>query len=114
MLDTFRALAEPGRLQIVELLLRGPRPVGEVAERLGMRQPQATKHLQVLRAAGLVDVQPVAQRRMYTICPKPFTDMERWLRRCRERWEDQFERLDAVLDELQTQQRPLGRRKRKP
>ena len=103
MLDTFRALADPSRLQIVELLLRGPKPVGEVAERLGMRQPQATKHLQVLRAAGLVHMQPVAQRRLYAIRPKPFTDMEQWLQRCRERWEEHFDRLDAVLAEMQTE-----------
>lgn len=100
MLDTFRALAEPNRLQIVELLSRGPLPVGGIAGRLGLRQPQASKHLRVLGEAGLVEVRPVAQRRIYALCPGPLHDLERWLQRYRGLMEQQFERLDQVLLEL--------------
>ena len=71
MLETFRALAEPNRLQIIELLLNGPRPVGDMVEQLGLRQPQVSKHLRVLSEAGLVDVRVDAQRRIYALRPAP-------------------------------------------
>src|ERR1700690_2845236 len=66
------ALAEPNRMRIVELLRDGPRPVGEIAMRLRIRQPQASKHLHVLNEAGLVEVHPVAQQRIYQLRPKTF------------------------------------------
>ena len=102
MLATFRALAEPNRFQIVELLRDGPRPVGEMVDRLGLRQPQVSKHLRVLSAAGLVDVRVDAQRRIYTLRPTPLQELEVWLERFRRLWEDNFQRLDAVLEELKT------------
>jgi len=64
MVETFAALAEPTRLSIVELLRDGPRPVNDIGERLRLNQPQVSKHLRVLKAAGLVDVQPRAQQRL--------------------------------------------------
>src|SRR6267143_2100027 len=64
MMATLRALAEPHRLHIVELLRDGPRPVGDMVQRLRLRQPQVSKHLRVLSAAGLVDVRVDAPRRM--------------------------------------------------
>ena len=102
MLETLRALAEPNRFQIVELLLDGPRPVGDMVDRLGLRQPQVSKHLRVLNAAGLVDVRVDAQRRIYELRPEPLQELEAWLERFRRLWEDNFQRLDAVLDELKT------------
>lgn len=100
MLDTFRALAEPNRLRIVELLSGGPLPVGAVVGRLGIRQPQASKHLRVLSDAGLVEVRPVAQQRIYALRPEPLQELGIWLERYRRRMEQQFERLDQVLLEL--------------
>lgn len=100
MLETFRALAEPSRLQIVGLLFREPLPVGAVAERLGIRQPQASKHLRALSDAGLVEVRPDAQRRIYALRAQPFREIDHWLERYRSLFEEQFERLDEVLDEL--------------
>src|SRR4029077_3747087 len=100
MLDTLRALAEPSRFQIVELLLDGPRPVGEMVHRLGLRQPQVSKHLRVLSEAGLVDVRVDAQRRIYTLRPAPLQELEVWLERYRRLWADNFQRLDALLDDL--------------
>lgn len=102
MLDTFRALAEPSRLRIVELLSGGPLPVGAVVDRLGIRQPQASKHLRVLSEAGLVEVRPDAQRRIYALRPAPLQELGVWLDRYRSRMERQFERLDQVLLESQT------------
>jgi DNA-binding transcriptional ArsR family regulator len=67
MLDTLRALAEPNRFQIVELLREGPQPVGDLVHRLKLRQPQVSKHLRVLSEAGLVEVRVDAQRRIYEL-----------------------------------------------
>jgi DNA-binding transcriptional ArsR family regulator len=71
MLETLRALAEPSHFQIVELLLKGPRPVGDVVDHLGISQPQASKHLGILSDAGLVGVREDAQRRIYALRPEP-------------------------------------------
>lgn len=102
MLETLRALAEPNRFQIVELLLDGPRPVGDMVDRLRLRQPQVSKHLRVLSDAGLVDVRVDAQRRIYGLRPEPLQEMEVWLERYRRLWEVNFQRLDALLEELKS------------
>src|SRR5260370_11285645 len=99
MLETFRALAEPSRLQIVVLLFREALQVGVVAERLGIRQPQASKHLRALSDAGLVEVRPDAQRRIYALRATPFQEIDEWLECYRSLFEEQFERLDQVLEE---------------
>ncbi len=117
MIATLRALAEPNRLHIVELLRDGPRPVGDMAHRLRLRQPQVSKHLRVLSDAGLVDVRVDAQRRIYALRPAPLQELEVWLERYRRLWEGNFQRLDALLDELQTSElktkgRKRGRKKR--
>jgi len=101
MIETLRALAEPSRFQIVELLRDGPRPVGDMVDRLRLRQPQVSKHLRVLSAAGLVDVRVDAQRRIYALRPAPLRELEVWLERYRRLWEGNFQRLDALLGELQ-------------
>ncbi|MDZ4798580.1 MAG: metalloregulator ArsR/SmtB family transcription factor [Bryobacteraceae bacterium] len=100
MIEIFRALAEPGRLQIVELLLRESLPVGVVAARLGMRQPQVSKHLRWLSESGLVEMRPDAQRRIYGLRGQAFLEMNVWVERYRDVWEAQFDRLDGVLEEL--------------
>jgi uncharacterized protein YndB with AHSA1/START domain len=74
------ALAEPTRLRIVALLDEHPRPVGEVATNLGLRQPQVTKHLKVLQRAGLVNVYPLGQRRIYALERAPFRELTAWLK----------------------------------
>jgi len=117
MMATLRALAEPSRFQIVELLRYGPRPVGDMVHRLRLRQPQVSKHLRVLSAAGLVDVRVDAQRRIYALQPAPLRELEVWLERYRRLWEANFQRLDALLDELKagelkTKQKKRARTKR--
>jgi DNA-binding transcriptional ArsR family regulator len=102
MLATLRALAEPNRFQIVELLRAGPRPVGAMVRQLRLRQPQVSKHLRVLSAAGLVDVRVDAQRRIYALRPAPLQELEVWLERYRRVWEGNFQRLDSVLEDLKT------------
>ena len=98
---TFSALAEPSRLQIVELLRHRPLPVGGIAERLRMRQPQVSKHLRVLSAAGLVQVRPVAQQRIYGLRPEGLKELDDWLEGYRRLWGERFEQLDDVLRDLQ-------------
>ncbi len=100
MIATFAALAEPNRLRIVDLLRAGPRPVGEIVDRLQLQQPQVSKHLRVLGRAGLVEVRPDAQRRIYTLRPEPLRELDAWLEKYRRYWEESFQRLDALLGEL--------------
>jgi uncharacterized protein YndB with AHSA1/START domain/DNA-binding transcriptional ArsR family regulator len=74
----FSALGEPNRLRIVELLASSPRSVGQIAAELGLRQPQATKHLQTLQRAGLVTMHPLGQRRIYALRREPFRELRGW------------------------------------
>lgn len=99
MQNTLSALAEPNRMQIVELLRRKPLAVGEIAERLGLRQPQVSKHLRVLSEAGFVEVHAIAQRRVYSLRAEPFRELDAWLERYRRTQEDRFDRLDEILRE---------------
>lgn len=93
-------LAEPTRLRIVELLRTGPQPVNDIAESLELRQPQASKHLRVLRDAGLVEVEPRAQQRLYALRPDPLRELHDWIAGFRGIWEARFEAMDEILAEL--------------
>lgn len=77
--ELLRAIGEPNRLRIIELLNSAPRPVGEIADRLGLRQPQATKHLQTLERAGLVTMHPLGQRRVYALKRETLSELREWL-----------------------------------
>src|SRR5690606_4236734 len=99
--QTFSALAEPNRLHIVELLLKEPLPVGEIADRLHLNQPQTSKHLRVLSEAGIVEVQTRANRRIYKLRPEPFQELDKWLDSYRRIWEARMDRLEDYLDVLQ-------------
>jgi len=109
---TFRALAEPNRFQIVELLRAGPRPVGDVVNRLGLRQPQVSKHLRVLSEAGIVSVRVDAQRRIYELRPAPLEELDVWIERYRRIWEANYQRLDVLLEEMKAQRRKRRRKKK--
>src|SRR5438309_279073 len=100
MQATLSALAEPNRRQIVELLRRKPRAVGEIADRLGLRQPQVSKHLRVLSEAGLVQVRPMAPQRIYRLRAQPLKELDDWLAPYRRTWDERFEQFDDVLREL--------------
>lgn len=105
MLPTLTALAEPNRLRIVELLREGPRPVGEIAARLQLRQPQVSKHLRVLSDAGLVEVHPSAQQRIYRLRAEPFQTLDAWLETYRSFKEASYDRLEDQLKALQTKEK---------
>ena len=98
---TFSALAESNRLHIIDLLTEGPLPVGEIADRLQLNQPQTSKHLRVLVASGILEVTPQANKRIYKLRLEPFREMDHWLDTYRRMWNQQFDRLEAYLQELQ-------------
>ena len=97
---TFAALGEPSRLQIVELLRTGPLPVGEVAGQLGIRQPQASKHLRVLRDAGLVASDAVARQRIHRLEVAPFDAIARWVGSFEQLWDARLDSLGRFLETL--------------
>jgi DNA-binding transcriptional ArsR family regulator len=90
-------LAEPQRRRIVELLRDGERPVGELVMGVALTQPAVSKHLRVLKDAGLVAVRPDGQRRLYRLCPEPLAELDAWLEPYRVLWRDSLDRLDHHL-----------------
>lgn len=105
---TLSALAEPNRLHIIELIRDGgPLTVGEIAERLELNQPQTSKHIRVLSDAGLVEVQPIANRRIIRLQPKPLKELDAWLDTFRRIWEDRFDQLDDYLQQLQSNEKQI-------
>jgi DNA-binding transcriptional ArsR family regulator len=92
-----KALADPSRRIIVETLARGPVTAGELAELLPIARPGASRHLRVLREAGLVEVRADAQRRVYSLRAEPLAEIDEWLGRYRAMWE---QRLDALHTEI--------------
>ena len=103
MSTTLDVLAEPTRRRILDVLLDGPQPVGELTTRLGLSQPGTSKHLRVLREAGLVDVSRDAQRRVYRLRPEPLADLDAWLAPYRRLWTDALDRLERQLDSSEDQ-----------
>ncbi len=95
---TFEVLAEPVRRRILDLLRERPRLVGELTAELGLSQPGTSKHLRVLREAGLVRVRAEAQRRWYELDPAPLAEVDAWLAPYRWMWADCFDALERHLD----------------
>lgn len=108
---TFTALAEQNRFNIVELLRGGPRPVGDIARLLRLRQPQTSKHLRVLADAGIVEVKPHAQKRIYKLRPQTFAELDDWVDSYRQVIESRLDRLDHYLKEEQRKEKKHGRKK---
>lgn len=104
MIEAFAALAEPNRFRIVELLRAGACTVNEIGERLHLNQPQVSKHLRVLKEAGMVEVEPRAQQRVYELRAQPLRELHEWLQLYRRIWDERFDVLDGVLAELQSPQ----------
>ena len=98
-METFEVLAEPNRRRILDLLLV-ERPVGDLVEGTGLSQPAVSKHLRVLREAGLVEVRPVAQRRLSQVRPEPLRALDEWLAPYRRLWSARLDALEAHLDTM--------------
>jgi DNA-binding transcriptional ArsR family regulator len=92
------ALVDPHRRAVLDLLAQGELSVGDLVERLGLTQPQTSKHLKVLREAGLVRVEQQAQRRIYAVDPEPMAELDRWLAPYRRLWNSSLDRLGTHLE----------------
>jgi DNA-binding transcriptional ArsR family regulator len=95
---TFDVLAEPHRRRILDLIREEPRSVGELVELLSLSQPGTSKHLRVLRDAGLVVARTEAQRRIYALDVRPLAELDDWLEPYRRRWEGSLDALERHLD----------------
>jgi DNA-binding transcriptional ArsR family regulator len=107
---TFSALADPTRRAILAMLASGEASVSELAEPFEMSQPAISKHLKVLERAGLISGGIDAQRRPRRLEPKPLAEATEWLERYREFWEESFQKLDNLLDEMKRKTKQRTRR----
>ena len=103
--DTFNAVAEPRRRQILDELMAGERSVGDLVGLLGLAQPQVSKHLRVLREVGAVDVRDEGRQRVYRLNGAALKPIHDWVKRYERTWSERFELLDDVLDELKQQEK---------
>jgi DNA-binding transcriptional ArsR family regulator len=100
-MDAFEAIAEPNRRRILDLLRGGERPAGDVVEALAISQPGVSKHLKLLREAGLVRVRADGQRRLYSVEPLSLAPLEAWLEPYRAFWSGKLDALEAHLEREQ-------------
>ncbi len=98
--DVFNAVAEPRRREIVDLLAAGEQPVNDLVVSLGLAQPQVSKHLKVLREVGVVDVREAGRQRLYRLNGHALRPIHDWVKGFEQLWEERFERLDDVLEDL--------------
>jgi DNA-binding transcriptional ArsR family regulator len=106
MPTAFDVLAEPTRRRILDELMYQERPVNDLVEILGMSQPGVSKHLRVLREAGLVEVRRDAQRRLYRLRPEPLREIDDWLEPYRRFWNERLDALEAHLDRTASESKP--------
>jgi DNA-binding transcriptional ArsR family regulator len=106
--DTFNAVAEPRRRQILDVLAGGERPVNDVVRLLGLAQPQVSKHLRVLREVGVVDVRNVGRQRLYRLNGPALKPIHDWVKNYERSWSERFDELDVVLEELQQKEHEDG------
>jgi DNA-binding transcriptional ArsR family regulator len=103
--DVFNAIAEPQRREILNLLARGERSVNDIAESLRIKQPQASKHLRVLKQVGLVSVRGLGQQRLYKLTGEGLKPIHDWVKPFEHLWNERLDRLAAYLNELQAQEK---------
>lgn len=101
-LAALQVLAEPRRVAILDLLRDGERPVSELVDLLGLSQPAVSKHLRVLRDAGLVEARVDAQRRLYRVRPEPLAELDDWLAPYRKLWTTHLDKLEEHLRQRRT------------
>jgi DNA-binding transcriptional ArsR family regulator len=98
--DAFNAVAERRRREIIDALADGEQPVNDLVRVLGVPQPQVSKHLRVLREAGVVDVRHLGRQRLYRLNGRALKPMHEWISNYERLWSDRFEQLDVVLEDL--------------
>ena len=109
--DAFQALADPTRRRIVEALRKGERQVGDIVQQAGIHQSGVSRHLRILHTSGFVAVRPDGQRRLYSLRPEPFRELDAWLSQYRSLWEARLDRLGAALEQRRKSPKATGRSK---
>ena len=99
-MNPFAVLSQPNRRLLLDSLLDGAKPVNSLVELVGMSQPVVSKHLRILRNAGLVKVKPDGQRRLYSINAEPLAELDAWLQPYRKLWSERLDALERHLDEM--------------
>ena len=102
--DAFNAVAESRRRQILDALADGERPVKDLVTRLGLAQPQVSKHLRVLREVGAVDVRDEGRQRLYRLNGRALKPIHDWVKTYERSWSERFDRLDVVLEDLKKEE----------
>jgi DNA-binding transcriptional ArsR family regulator len=108
--DTFNAVAEPRRRQIIDLLAGRERSVNELVDSLSLAQPQVSKHLRVLREVGAVSVRDEGRRRLYRLNGHALKPIHDWVKNYEQTWSNRFEELDVVLEQLEQKENDDGSR----
>lgn len=103
--ETFQILADPTRLRIVELLRDGERPVNDLVDAVAIHQSGVSRHLRILSEAGFVQVRPDGPRRLYSLRPEPFRDLDQWITQYRRLWEARLDRFAQALERRQDARR---------
>ena len=103
-MDTFTALADPTRRQIVESLALGETSFGEIADQFEMSRPAVSQHLKTLREAGIVTVRAEAQRRIYRLSDDGLDEIDAWLNKVRTFWNQRLDKLEQLLADEQTRE----------
>jgi uncharacterized protein YndB with AHSA1/START domain/DNA-binding transcriptional ArsR family regulator len=106
--DSFNAVAEPRRRQILDALADGERPVNELVRLLGLAQPQVSKHLRVLREVGAVEVRDQGRQRVYRLNGQALKPIHDWVKNYERSWSERFDQLDAVLEELKEKEKEMA------
>jgi DNA-binding transcriptional ArsR family regulator len=112
-MDTLTAVADPVRRHVIEILAQGERSAGEIGELFPIAQPSMSRHLRVLRSAGIVNVRAEATRRIYSLNPRPLEEIESWAARHLEMWHDRFDKLGRRLDVMAAKEEKQRKKERK-
>jgi DNA-binding transcriptional ArsR family regulator len=110
--STIQALADPSRFQIVEALLAGEQPVNDLVARMDIHQSGVSRHLRILEEAGFVRVRPDGPRRLYSLRPEPFRELNAWVGQYRALWEGRLDAFAAALEQRQQRRRRPRRTRR--
>jgi len=108
-LDAFQTLADPTRRRLIESLRDGEQQVGDLVETAGVHQSGVSRHLRILHEAGFVSMRPDGQRRLYSLKPEPFRQLDQWLGPYRKLWEARLDRFETALEKRQRARRARSR-----
>jgi DNA-binding transcriptional ArsR family regulator len=109
-IDAFQAIADPTRRRIVEALLQGESAVNDILARVDIHQSGVSRHLRILHEAGFVQMRPDGQKRLYSLCPEPFRELDAWIKQYRFFWEARLGKFAAALERRQKARAVRGQR----